>query len=395
MSEAHEELSWDAARQVAARSFPRLGSEMLPIGAAAGRILAEDCFALAPLPFYDTSAMDGWVVSGDQPWKIVGEIPTGYLPSMDLAAGECARIGTGGIIPTGATAVIRWEHATEEDGYIHGETGAGKDIRPAGAECAAGELLATAGTLLQPAIVGNLAGSGIDEVLVAKRPRIALFFLGDELIHEGLPRDGKIRDSLGVQVPALLELIGAEIIEQRFINDEYQSLIGAVRDVIDTVDIIATTGGTADGPRDHVHPLLAELGARYLVNRIKARPGHPMLLAELSDSDNRKVAFLGLPGNPQSALSAITTLGLTLMACLVGQEMDFNLPRVETSEEIETPPDFNRLVAGKIENGKFVPAQKIGSNMLRGLAASTGFAVCDSGTTPVGGTVRWLAIPLF
>ena len=395
MTFSADEPSWDVAREIAATSFTSLPSEVVKIGESAGRILAEDCYAIAPLPFYETSAMDGWVVSGNAPWKIVGEIPTGFLPTFELSDGECARIGTGGIIPVGATAVIRWEHATESDGLITGETNPGKDIRPAGAECAAGELLATAGTLLQPAIVGNLAGSGIDEVRVVKRAKVALFFLGDELIHEGLPRDGKIRDSLGVQIPSLFQLIGTDVTVQRFIDDDYQSLLKAAQDVIDQVDIIVTTGGTADGPRDHVHPLLKDLGARYLVNRIKSRPGHPMLLAEVKDSTGRALAYLGLPGNPQSALAAITTLGIPLLTSLYGQKMDFELPCYETSEAIEVPADFNRLVAGKIIDGKFYPAQKIGSNMLRGIASSTGFAVCDAGLTPIGGLIRWLEIPLF
>ena len=388
------EPSWDVAREIAATSFTTLPAEMVRISESAGRVLAEDSFAQAPLPFYDTSAMDGWVVNGDQPWRIVGEVSTGYLPRFSLEPGQCARIGTGGIIPDGGTSVIRWEDATESDGFISGQTQAGKDIRLTGAECAAGELLARAGTLLQPATVGNLAGSGIDEVRVVKRPRVALLFLGDELIHDGLPRDGKIRDSLGVQLPALFTLIGSDVVMSRFIDDEYQSLVDAVKSLIGQVDIVVTTGGTADGARDHVHPLLQELKARYLVNRVKARPGHPMLLASLSHN-GRDVAFLGLPGNPQSALAAITTLGIPLIATLYGQEINLELPRVPTSEEVVAPADFNRLMAGKLIDGSFFPAQKLGSNMLRGVAAATGFAVLDPGLTQAGGLVRWLAIPLF
>ena len=390
-----KELAWDVARKVAAESFTQLSSELIPISQSAGRVVASDLHALSPLPFYDTSAMDGWVVSGDGPWKIVGEIPTGYLPTFSLQDMQCARIGTGGIIPNGATAVLRWEHATEEDGEISGETHSGKDIRLAGLECATGDLLVTAGTLLQPALVGNLAAAGYDEIPVTSKPRVALFFLGDELVQSGLPRDGKIRDSLGVQVPALFSLLGVEVIEQRFIDDEYSSLIAAVREVLERVDIIVTTGGTADGPRDHVHPLLDELGARYLIDRVKARPGHPSLLAALSDSSGRSVAYLGLPGNPQSALVCITSLGLPLVAALQGRTFSLELAQVTTSEALESPADFNRLVAGTVEAGTFYPATKIGSNMLRGLAHSTGFAVLPPGLTPAGGEVRWLPIPHF
>ena len=389
-----KELAWDEARKIAAESFAHLACELIPISQGAGRIVALDLHALSPLPFYETSAMDGWVVSGEGPWTIVGEIPTGYLPQLSLNEHECARIGTGGIIPEGATAVIRWEHATESQGQITGTTELGKDIRLAGLECQIGDLLVTAGTILQPALVGNLAAAGYDEIPVTRRPRVALFFLGDELVHSGLPRDGKIRDSLGVQVPALFSLLGVEVIDQRFIDDEFASLANAVKEISDHVDLIVTTGGTADGPRDHVHPLLAALGARYLVDRVKARPGHPSLLAEIKDSTGRSVAYLGLPGNPQSALVCITSLGLPLIAALQGRTFSCDLNRAASSQALESPADFNRLVAGVVEDGIFYPATKIGSNM-RGLAHSTGFAVLDAGLTPVGGQVRWLPIPQF
>lgn len=390
-----KELSWDEARAVAVTSFAKLESELISISKSAGRVAAEDLFALSPLPFYDTSAMDGWVVNGAGPWKIVGEIPTGYMPTLSLKENECARIGTGGIIPEGATAVIRWEHALEMNGEISGSTEVGKDIRLAGLECRIGDQLVTAGTRLQPALVGNLAAAGHDDVPVTRKPRVALFFLGDELVHSGLPRDGKIRDSLGVQVPALLSLLGVEVVVERFIDDEFSSLVDAVKEVVDKVDLIVTTGGTADGPRDHVHPLLDELGATYLIDRVKARPGHPSLLAELADSTGRRVAYLGLPGNPQSALVCIASLGQPLIASLQGLNFSHELAEVVLGEELESPAEFNRLVAGVIEDGKFYPAQKIGSNMLRGLAHSTGFAVLNAGKTPVGGSARWLPIPRF
>ncbi len=389
------ELSWDEARAVAFSAFSPLNSEIIPISKSAGRVVTEDLFALSPLPFYDTSAMDGWVVNGAGPWRIVGEIPTGYMPTLSLNENECARIGTGGIIPGGATAVIRWEHAIEMNGEISGSTEVRKDIRLAGLECRVGDRLVTAGTLLQPALVGNLAAAGHDELPVTRKPRVALFFLGDELVHSGLPRDGKIRDSLGVQVPALLSLLGVEVVVERFIDDEYSSLVEAVKDAVDTVDVIVTTGGTADGPRDHVHPLLDELGAEYLVDRVRARPGHPSLLAQVTDSTGRRVAYLGLPGNPQSALVCIASLGQPLIASLQGLNFTRELEEVQLGEELESPAEFNRLVAGVIEGGKFYPAQKIGSNMLRGLAHSTGFAVLNAGKTPAGGRARWLPIPHF
>ncbi len=389
--EPAQEVSWDLAREIAARSFARLPAENIALTDAVGRVLAAEAKSLCALPAYETSAMDGWVLSGQGPWKIAGEIFTGKTDLNPLISGHCMKIATGGVIPQGGQSVLRWERAEEIDGYIKGETSLGEDIRPAGAESKKGEVLITSGTLLTPTMVGLLAAAGYDQVAVTKKIRAALFVLGDELIHHGIPANGQIRDSLGIQIPALLTQVGVEVISTTFMKDELPLLIENFKELLESVDIVLTTGGTADGPRDHIHEVVAALYGKFLVDRIKARPGHPMLLAEIP-SVSKQVALLGLPGNPQSAVVALLTLGTPLIYSLLGRN-SIPLEEFPAARELVAAKGFTRLVAGNLIAHRFHAADYLGSAMLRGLAHSTGFAVISSGTTAQGEMIRWLPLP--
>ncbi len=152
-------------------------------------------------------------------------------------------------------------------------------------------------------------------------------------------------------------------------------------------DIVITTGGTAQGPRDFLHEALSQINAEILVDTVAVRPGHPMLLARTNTC-----AIFGLPGNPQSAIVALVSLGAPVIASMLGQ-IQQELPTVITSNELTAPSDFTRLIIGNIVNGEFEVGQYLGSAMLRGLAHSTGFAVVTKELTAAGESVRWLSLP--
>ncbi len=387
-----DEPAWDIAREIAATSFKPLGFEDVGLAIAVGRVLTMDAPCLINLPAYETSAMDGWVVAGNGPWKIVGEILAGTLPTTVIQNGQCLKIATGCVLPQGADSVLRWERAKEENGFISGPTTAREDIRPAGLESKKGEILISAGTKLTPTMVGLLAASGYDAVEVSITPRVALLILGDELMHSGLPVAGKVRDSLGIQIPALLHQLGANVVATRFIEDTLAATLAGFKNFLDSVDLLVTTGGTADGPRDHIHATIEQLGGIYLVDRVKSRPGHPMLLAELEREGLPKLPILGLPGNPQSCVVALLTLGEPVINSLLSKTR-VKFEEFPNSYELTTSEGFNRMVAGNIVQGRFVAAQHLGSAMLRGLANSTGFAILSSGVTKPGDLIRWLPLP--
>lgn len=382
------EGTWDQALAIASQSFSRLDSQTVTLSDAIDRFLAKDVLSLCDLPAFETSSMDGWAVSGEGPWKHIGEVATGKASNQVLHYGQSLAIATGGVIPQGTTSVIPWEKATEKDGEISGEIEEGANIRPAGMESKLGDVLVTSGSRVTPPMAGLFAATGHDSIDVINKPRVAIFFLGDELIHSGVPVDGAIRDALGPQLPAVLTKMGAAITSAQFVKDDLDVLNQEIAKVLDSVDLIITTGGTADGPRDYVKPALNNLGATMLIDCVKVRPGYHVLLARVTHS-GRDIAFLALPGNPQSALAALYSFGKPLIDSLLGAEVR-TLTDIVLSESLKTPEGFSRLVPGTLDGKVFTPTAYLGSAMLRGVAHAQGFALINPGVNPVGAAARWI-----
>ena len=381
------EGSWDAARTVAAHSFKTLPEEIIDVSHGVARTLAGDAHALCDLPTYATSAMDGYAVAGVGPWRIIGEVKTGLPMKGALGDGSAVAIATGGVIPTGTFGIIRWEIAKVTEGILNGEVAENQDIRPAAHECQSGDLLVKAGALLNPGKIGLLSAAGLDQIRVVRKPRVALILLGDEIQLKGIPANGLVRDALGPQLPGWLEKMGCEIVATHYISDEISHVVNALKDACALADIVITTGGTAQGPRDFLHEALSQINAEILVDTVAVRPGHPMLLARTNTC-----AIFGLPGNPQSAIVALVSLGAPVIASMLGQNQQ-ELPTVITSNELTAPSNFTRLIIGNIVNGEFEVGQYLGSAMLRGLAHSTGFAVVTKELTAAGESIRWLSLP--
>ena len=381
-----QEAHWEQARSQAYESWKRLPSEKVLISSCVDRTLATDALALVELPTYPTSAMDGYAVCGKGPWKIVGEVKAGAPMKGSLKEGTAVKIATGAVIPDKTFGIIRWEVATVDGENLSGDVKEGQDIRPAGLESKKGEVLAAAGTILNPGVIGLLAAAGYDSLDVVRAPKATIILLGDEIVLDGLPHDGLVRDALGPQLPGWLQRLGVEVIATEYISDELNLVVDAFAKAAKSSDIIFTTGGTADGPRDHVHAAIAELKGELIVDRVKVRPGHPMLLAHIN-----KVPLVGLPGNPQSAIVALLTLGQPVIDALMGRK-EAELNQIVTGDDIDVPEGFTRLVLGNVVDGWFEMGEYLGSAMLRGLAHSTGFAVADK-SMEEGEMVAWLPLP--
>ena len=382
------EVAWDQAYSIASQSFSRLDSQEVSLTEAIGRTLAKDALSFCDLPAFETSSMDGWAVSGEGPWRLIGEVVTGKASKQVLHYGQSLGIATGGVIPQGTKSVIPWEKATEKDGVISGEIEEGANIRPAGMESKTGDILVNAGTRITPPMAGLFAATGHDSIHVIKKPRVAIYFLGDELLHSGIPADGAIRDALGPQLPALLAGFGAAVYSAQFVKDDLNILNAEIAKSLDSVDLVITTGGTADGPRDYVKPVLNNFSAKMLIDCVKVRPGYHVLLAGISHSD-RDVAFLALPGNPQSALAVLYSFGKPLIDSFLGAPQE-KLAEIELSSSLTTPEGFSRLVPGTLDGQVFSPTEYLGSAMLRGVAHAQGFGLIKPGVNQVGSTARWI-----
>ncbi|MGW1813393.1 molybdopterin molybdotransferase MoeA [Streptomyces sp. NPDC002125] len=390
-----EATPWDRARALAerlGRAAP-LTAHRLPLDRSLGHVLAEAVVALTDLPSFDTSAMDGWVVAGPGPWTVrAGEgLLAGRAAGELLPDGEALRIATGARIPPDATAVIRSEHARfdEAKGLLHAtrDVVPGQDIRPRGQECRSGDELLPAGTVVTPPVLGLAAAAGYDALVAVPRPRVDIFVLGDELLTAGLPHEGLIRDALGPMLGPWLRALGADVADPQRLGDD----AGALRRALTSsdADLILTTGGTAAGPVDHVHPVLAEIGAELLVDGVAVRPGHPMLLARLAEGGP---CLVGLPGNPLAAVSGLLTLAEPLLRGIAGRSAQEPY-RAPVHEEVHGHPHDTRLVPVVHRDDRVVPLHYNGPAMLRGIAAADGLAVVPPGGVRSGTEVEILDLP--
>ena len=154
-------LPWERARALAAAAAPNEPVTVIATDAI-GLVLAADLVASADLPPYAVSAMDGWAVAGEPPWQVVGELRAGEVSLQPLVPGTAMQVSTGAGVPTGTVAVLRSELGLDVDGTVHLRDGAspprhGRDIRAAGSECHAGDVVAAAGLVVVPALVGLAA----------------------------------------------------------------------------------------------------------------------------------------------------------------------------------------------------------------------------------------------
>lgn len=337
--------------------------------------------------------MDGWAVAGAAPWRVVADLPAGRLMGGRLAAGECARIATGAVVPDGADAVLPVENSLlGTDGvhpsHPHGSPGQRRHIRLAGEEAQRGDVLMPAGTLVTPPVIGLAAAAGHDTLLVTPPATVAVFVLGDELSSSGPPARGVTRDALGPQLAAWLAALGAATPSVARLPDRLHVLTAQL--AASDTDVVITTGGTSVGPRDHVRAAVAAAGGWVLVNGVHVKPGHPMLLAALPGGR----WLVGLPGNPFAACAALLTLVAPLLRTLHGLDSAPAMSAILATDQPGRSGDGHRLLpVRRGHDGLAEVLPSCGSAMLRGLAQATGLAVVPPSGSAAGNVVEYLPLP--
>ncbi|MBA3475237.1 MAG: molybdopterin molybdotransferase MoeA [Actinobacteria bacterium] len=294
----------EALARVLARARP-LGSELVPVASASGRVLAEDVTARVDLPPFASSAMDGFAVrAADLPGRlpVVHRIAAGLPADRRLAPGEAMEISTGGALPEGADSVVPIERVVEQDNRIEvpESVSPGAHVRPAGGDIRAGDDLLEAGTVLGAAQVGALAAVGVAEVRCARRPTVVVLSTGTELRAPGEELGpGQIYESNGPMLAAAFEATGAIVERLGPITDDEESHRAALERGL-AADVLVSSGGVSVGPHDLVRRILAELGVEEDFWGVAVRPGKPLAFG----SRGATLVF-GLPGNPVSSLVAV------------------------------------------------------------------------------------------
>ncbi|QEA13709.1 MULTISPECIES: molybdopterin molybdotransferase MoeA [Comamonas] len=309
----------EALAELLAQATPLGERESVSLFDADRRVLAQDVVSPLQVPPRDNSAMDGYALRAAdvaQPGVVLPvsqRIAAGHV-GQPLAAGTAARIFTGAPIPRGADAVVMQEECAPLDGervQVKARPRPGQCIRRSGEDIARGSTVLPAGTRLGPAELGLAASVGLAELAVARRPRVALFSTGDELVMPGtvapaqLP-EGHIYNSNRYFLRSLLQRLGCEVLDLGVVQDTLAATVAALELAAERCDVIVTSGGVSVGEEDHVKPAVARLGALDLW-KIAIKPGKPFACGHVQ-SGARRAHFLGLPGNPVSSFITFALL---------------------------------------------------------------------------------------
>jgi molybdopterin molybdotransferase len=285
-----------ALERVLAASKPVSGTETLALAAALDRVLAQPVTARIDVPPARNSAMDGYALrAGDgdagNRLRLIGVSAAGHPWFGTVGPGECIRILTGALVPDGADAVVTLDRPAVP----------GAHIRERGEDTRAGTVILDAGRRLTAADIGLLASQGIGEAVVVRRPRVVFFTTGDELVPLGQPLGpGQIHDSNRYTLAALLTRYPVEFVDLGVIADTEEAVRSALTQAGATADLILTTGGVSVGDADYVARLLQQEG-QVGFWKVAMKPGRPLAFGRFGNA-----LFLGLPGNPVSAMATFS-----------------------------------------------------------------------------------------
>ena len=317
----------EALAALLAQAAAPLAQEEVSTFDADGRVLAQDIVSALQVPAFDNSAMDGYalrcadVAAAGTVLPVSQRIAAGSM-GEPLQSGTAARIFTGAPVPPGADAVVMQEDCVaQDDGTVRVQAvpRAGQNIRRAGEDIAQGAVVLRAGTRLTPAALGLAASVGLARLPVARRPRVALFSTGDELVMPGdvapsqLP-PGAIYNSNRFFLRALLRRLGCEVTDCGNLPDQREATAEALRGASASHDVVLTSGGVSVGEEDHVKPAVQQLG-RLDLWQIAIKPGKPFACGRVGGAH-----FIGLPGNPVSSLITFLMLVRPFLLRLQGVE---------------------------------------------------------------------------
>jgi len=319
------------------------GAELLPLAGALGRVLAADLVSPIDVPAHDNAAMDGFAVRGadlreDAPsrLRVLGASLAGRPYAGSVGAGQCVRIMTGATLPAGADTVVVQEVVSLQGDRASIPAGQqpGSNLRRAGEDVKTGAVALAAGTPLRPAELGVVASLGLDRVEARRRPCVAYFSTGDELLKVGeSPAPGRVYDSNRATLAGMLARAGCDGIDLGIVPDDPMALEQALTRAALEADAVISSGGVSVGDADYIRPLMRRAG-EVLFWKLALKPGRPFAFGRLNppaaDSpahgERPGALFFGLPGNPVAAMVTFYLLVRPALLAMQGRA-DLDPPR--------------------------------------------------------------------
>ena len=394
-------ISLEEARALVCGAVAPTDVEEVGLLDAVGRVAASDLTSDIDVSPFAHSAMDGFALRAAEigtateeapvALRVIAEIGAGDVFAGVIGAGECVRIMTGACLPDDADAVVKYEIVAVVEG--DGRTGStvsfaaptkvGSNIRPAGEEARAGEVIVAAGEVISAAGVGFLAGCGVLEVPVRRRPRVAVIATGSELVPPTeVPGPGKIRNSNSYAMAACASRAGAVPHILPIVEDTYEALRAAVDAASREYDFVVTTGGAANGDYDFIKPVVADLGELKMAT-VNMRPGKAQTFGLVNGTP-----VFGLPGNPAAAYVGFELIIRPALRTMQGYGfLDHPVVRARlTQNEKNRDPRriFLRGTLTRAADGVFevTPARNQSSGLFGPIQKTNCMAVLPDGTEP-------------
>jgi len=372
-------------------------TEFVSIYASYNRFLSEDLVATHDVPHFDRSPYDGFAIrsvdsseaslTNPVEFEVIDHIGAGMVTTKEVGPFQAVRIMTGAQMPKGCDCVVMLELTTSSERKGHTYMSIkraykkGENVSFKGEDAKKGDVLVKKGSKINPGIQAILATFGYEKVPVAKKPLIGLYATGTELLEvEDELQPGKIRNSNSHMICAQIERAGAAVKYFGKLPDEFDTSYEAIKNAIDQVDILITTGGVSVGDFDYLPVIYEKLNAQVLFNKVAMRPGSVTTVATLEN----KILF-GLSGNPSACY-----VGFELFVRPVIHTMLFSkkphLRKEKAILEVDFPKanPFTRFVRSSlsIQEGRLVaaPSGVDKSNIVMSLAGANSFIVLPGGT---------------
>ncbi len=378
----------------------RMPVERVALARAHGTVLARDVVATVAQPPFDNAAMDGYALrhadlrGEGTVLRLAGEQFAGRDLGLSVAAGDCVRITTGAPLPAGADTVVMKENTRLDAGQVAivVPPSPGQHVRRAGEDTRAGDIVLAGGVPLTPARIALAASQGLADIEVARRPTVAVFTTGDELVEPGLPlAAGQLYNSNRVQLMGLLRADGLDPVAWPTLPDDPAQVESALRHAGHAFDVVITCGAVSAGEKDHLPALLQAEGAVHFW-KVRMKPGMPVLFAGgggLGDA-----LFLCLPGNPVSVLATYLALARPLLDRMQGRA----LPRPRWRARLASPwrkaHDRLEFLRGRLRQDaegrlEVEPNPADGPHRMRAAADSDALVVLEAGARdyPAGAPV--------